>query len=116
MEEKEYKYNCEKCEFYTNSQAAYKIHIISGKHASGKRTLRCDKRYPEKCPNCDYEPKSNTNYLQHTLIYHSTKEIRKEKFPYYCEKCDYGSYAKQSFETHKSSKRHKLICAEKIGI
>ena len=25
------------------------------------------KKYPDKCPNCNYKPKSYTNFLQHTL-------------------------------------------------
>jgi hypothetical protein len=77
---KEHKYICEKCNFSTNSQSAYKIHESTEKHKSGKRGIRCDKKYPDKCPKCEFKPKSNTNYLQHTLIYHSTKEERKEKF------------------------------------
>lgn len=109
MENKEYKFRCEKCEFFTNSQASYRNHEATEKHKSGKRGTRCDKKYPDKCPKCEFKPKSNTNYLQHTLIYHSTKEERKEKFTFYCEACDSGAFTKQSFETHKTSKKHKLL-------
>jgi hypothetical protein len=103
-----YRYSCEKCLFFTNSQASYKIHLMTNKHTDGKKATRCDKKYPEKCSKCDYKPKSNTNYLQHTLIYHSTKEERKEKFTFYCETCDYGSFTEKSLITHKNSKKHKL--------
>jgi hypothetical protein len=109
MEVKEYKYKCEKCIFYTNSQASYKIHISTDKHKTGKKARRCDKKYPEKCEKCEYEPKSNTNYLKHILIYHSTKEERREKFIYYCERCDYGSFTEKSLDIHKNSKKHKLL-------
>ncbi len=109
MEDKEYRYSCEKCAFFTNSHATYKIHLMTEKHINGKNAIRCDKKYPEKCPKCDYEPKSNTNYLQHTLIYHSSREDRKAKFPFYCEVCDYGSFTEKSLITHKNSKKHKLL-------
>ena len=48
MEKKEYKYICNKCEFYTNAKSAYNIHLITGKHIAGINTKRCDKKYPEK--------------------------------------------------------------------
>ena len=63
MEKKEYKYICNKCEFYTNAKSAYNIHLITGKHIAGINTKRCDKKYPEKCPKCKYKPKSNTNFM-----------------------------------------------------
>jgi hypothetical protein len=105
----DYKFKCDKCDFFTNSLASYNIHLSTEKHKTGKNAIRCDKKYPIKCPKCEYEPKSNTNYLQHALIYHSTKEERKEKFSFYCEKCDYGCFAIKSFEIHQNSKKHKLL-------
>ena len=109
MEEKEYKYKCEKCKFYTNAQSAYKIHISSEKHVNGNRAIRCDKKYPEKCPKCDYKPTGYTTFLQHTLIYHSTKEERKEKFKYFCENCDYGTFSESYFNTHKKTEKHIML-------
>ena len=107
--ETEMKYNCEVCNYKCIYPAHWKQHIESEKHKTGKRGTRCDKKYPDKCPKCEFIPKSNTNYLQHTLIYHSTKEERKEKFPFYCEACDSGAFTKQSFETHKTSKKTQVI-------
>ena len=109
MEEKEYRYKCEKCEFYTNAQSAYKIHVSSEKHTNGKRAIRCDKKYPEKCPKCNYKPTGYTTFLQHTLINHSTKEERKEKFPYFCEKCDYGTFSEKYFDNHKKTDKHAIL-------
>lgn len=45
----------------------------------------------------------------HMLNNHSSKDERKEKFKYYCEICDYGTFGKSSFEKHKKSEKHKLI-------
>ena len=100
MEENEYKYKCVQCEFYTNIKPVYEKHLQTEKHKTGKRGIRSDKKYPEKCEECNYKPSGNTNYMQHKLNYHATKEERKEKFKYYCEKCDFGTFLKQIYETH----------------
>jgi hypothetical protein len=106
MEQTEYKYMCVQCEFYTNIKPVYEKHLRTEKHKTGKRGTRCDKKYPEKCENCEYKPKSNRNYIQHKLIYHSTKEEKKEKFPYYCEKCNFGTYSELLYNKHNNSKKH----------
>lgn len=110
MDKKEYKFCCEKCAFFTNAKSTYEIHLSTEKHKNGKKAIRCDRKYPGKCSKCNYKPKSNTNYLQHTLRYHSSKKERKEKFTYFCDKCDYGSFCKKSFETHQETEKHKLLC------
>lgn len=107
MTEKQFRYNCFKCNYHSNSNAAYKIHISTEKHLTGKKATRCDKKYPNKCFLCNHEPSSYNNYMQHTLIYHSTKEDRKKYFYYYCDKCDYGCFAIKSFNIHTDSKKHK---------
>ena len=73
---------------------------MTGKHQTGTHTKRCDKKYPEKCQFCNYNPKSNTNFMQHMLIYHSSKDDRKNKFTYFCDICDYGTFAIKSFNIH----------------
>lgn len=110
MEKKEYKYVCEKCFFYTNARSALNAHMITKKHLTGTKAKRCDKKYPDKCPNCNYKPKSNTNFLQHTLNYHSSKEEKKENFKYYCEKCDFGTFSEQLFIMHKNTNKHATLC------
>jgi hypothetical protein len=109
MTENEYRYSCEKCAFFSNAKSTYEIHLSTGKHKRGHNTVRCDKKYPEKCPLCNYEPKSNVNYMQHYLTFHSTKDDRKEKFAYFCEKCDFGSFSKKTFSVHENTMRHKLL-------
>jgi hypothetical protein len=105
----EYKYKCEKCELYTNAKSTYDKHLLSGKHNTGKRSIRCDKKIIEKCPNCEYKTKGTTNMELHILNNHSTKEERKEKFKYYCELCDIGTIAKSIYEKHIISEKHKII-------
>ena len=104
-----FKYNCDRCDFHTNAKSLYEKHKITGKHMTGKRTERCDKKLLDKCPNCDYTTISNTNMKLHILNNHSTKKERKEKFNYYCEHCDYGSFGKTLYNKHINSEKHKLI-------
>ena len=108
MEEKEYKYKCVQCEFYTHIKTLYEKHLLTEKHKTGKKAIRSDKKYPEKCEKCDYKPNSNQRYIQHKLIYHSSKEDKKENFKYYCEKCNYGTYSEKLFNNHKESKKHMM--------
>ena len=105
----EYKYNCEKCNYHTNAKSLYDKHIITGKHLTGKRHERCDKKMIDKCPHCEYKTNTMTNMLQHMLNNHSTKNERKEKFKYYCEYCDYGTFGKKLFENHKLTQKHILV-------
>ena len=37
---------------------------------------------------------------------HSTKEERELKFKYYCESCDYGTFAKSLYDVHNKSHKH----------
>jgi hypothetical protein len=106
MDEKEYKYKCVQCEFYTQIKTLYEKHLQTGKHITGKNSVRNDKKYPEKCEFCDYKPTNNRRYIQHKLIYHSTKEEKKDKFKFYCEKCNFGTYSEILYKKHTDSKKH----------
>jgi acetyl-CoA carboxylase beta subunit len=104
-----YKYQCESCGFNTNYKSKWEIHISSELHKTGKKKIRSDKICIEKCPECDYESKINTNMRQHILINHGTKEEREKEFTYYCKYCDYGTFAKSLYQIHKRTKKHKQI-------
>lgn len=106
MDKQEYIYNCEKCNFHTNAKSMWEKHIITGKHTSGSRATRCDKKLLDKCPHCNYKPPSYTNMKHHILNIHSTKEERKKEFKFYCENCDFGSFGKQPFDIHSKSEKH----------
>jgi len=68
--------------------------------------IRNDKKYPEKCEKCDYRPNNNRRYIQHKLIYHTSKEEKKAEFKYYCAKCNYGTYSEILFNNHTMTKKH----------
>ena len=53
--------------------------------------------------------RTNTNMKQHILINHGTKEDREKEFTYYCKYCDYGTFSKPLYKTHKQTKKHKNI-------
>ena len=42
----------------------------------------------------------------HCLTNHSSSEERKKEFKYYCEKCDFGTYAEILFTRHCETKKH----------
>ncbi len=105
----EYKYVCEKCDFRTNAKSLWDKHLITGKHISGERAPRCDKKLPDKCPHCDYKPKSNINMKQHLLSAHSSNEEKEKEYKYYCNHCDFGSFAQQTYETHLQTDKHKQM-------
>jgi hypothetical protein len=106
MEKKNFTYNCEKCDFHTNAKSMMDKHLVSGKHTTGVRSVRCDKKLLDKCPHCNYKPNSYINMKQHILNLHSEKEDRKKDFKYYCEKCDFGSFIKQTYNKHLESNKH----------
>jgi hypothetical protein len=109
MDKKKYKYLCEECNYYTNVKQAYDKHIATEKHLSGGKIKRTDKKYPDKCENCDYEPTSFASYRQHKLIFHLTKEDRKNNFNFYCEKCDFGTFAELLYNNHIKSEKHNRM-------
>ncbi len=42
-----------------------------------------------------------------------TKEEQKKEFKYYCELCDFGVFAKTTFNIHKENKAYKRILERK---
>ena len=103
------KYICEKCNYGTNYKSQWRNHLKTVLHKTGKRKTRTDKKYPDKCPKCDYKPTTNTNMKLHTLNNHSTREERKNEFKYYCEYCDYGTFATTIYNKHIQTKRHNHL-------
>jgi hypothetical protein len=107
IENNELKYNCDKCNFHTNIKSMWEKHILSGKHTTGIRSTRSDKKLLDQCPDCDYKPKSYVNMRHHILNFHSKKEDRKKEFTFYCENCDFGAFVKHSYDKHLVSDKHK---------
>jgi len=100
------KYNCQKCNYHTNYTTSWKTHINTTLHKTGTRKTRSDKKNIAKCPQCDYQSFGNTNLKQHILNDHCTKEERKIGFKYYCEYCDYGTFAKTFYDAHLNTVKH----------
>jgi hypothetical protein len=106
MEDTALKYNCDKCDFHSKHCSSWHVHLKSDLHKIGKRKTRSDKKPPTKCSECDYQTRGTTALKQHTLNEHKTKEERKEGFKYYCEYCDYGTFAKSFHAAHLKTKKH----------
>ena len=43
-----------------------------------------------------------------------TKEDRKKEFKYYCDKCDFGTYAEILFTRHCETKKHNDITPSQL--
>ena len=107
LQEKEYKYNCERCNYKCNENSKWDKHINTEKHKTGKNKKRSDYGGPYKCEICNYETENKSTFLQHKLNYHSTKEEREKEFKYYCKACDYGTISKDILDKHNLSDKHK---------
>jgi hypothetical protein len=49
----------------------------------------------------------NTTLKQHILSKHSSIDEKKKEFKYYCEKCDFGAFAKKLYDQHCKTIKHK---------
>lgn len=103
----ETKFYCQQCDYKCIYPAHWKQHIESDKHMNGgKRKPRCDKILQPKCELCSFETNNLTNMTTHKLTKHSSKEERKIGFKFYCEKCDFGTFAQILFTRHLETKKH----------
>lgn len=111
MEDIEFKFNCDECDFHANYESLWLKHTNTELHKTGKRKSRSDKRIIHQCPKCEYklQPQGNTNMKQHILNEHGTKEDREKGFKYYCKYCDYGTFAKPLYTRHNNTEKHKHI-------
>lgn len=107
----EYKFACDKCQFFTNYKSKWDKHERTTLHQTGKKKVRSDKKRIDKCTKCDYTSSEITNMTQHILNEHGSLEEKKEGFTYYCEYCDYGTFAKTLEDKHKQTKKHLHIVA-----
>ena len=101
-----FKYICETCKFKCNEKARWTKHIKTSKHINGKRKIRSDYNGPYKCLECKFETNNATYFKQHNLNKHSNQNTRENGFKYYCKICDFGTFSKFLFETHKTLKKH----------
>lgn len=109
MEQDSYKYSCDKCGFYCQFKSLWDKHVDTELHKTGKRKKRYDCKDPYKCTECDHETRNIVTHKKHILNAHSNKETRKKEFKFYCDYCDFGTFSKNTYETHNKTKRHILV-------
>jgi len=107
MEINNFAFICEKCNYKTNIKGNYEAHLLTELHLNGKRKERSDKIYPIKCDKCDVIFKGKMEEQLHYLNNHSNLKERKEKFNYYCNYCDYGTFYLDQFNKHNNTSKHK---------
>ena len=93
----EYKFNCEKCNYHTNTNSYYSIHKKSKKHKKNyevelkiEENKRTSKKY--HCEYCDYYTDCRSGYSIHKRTKKHKKNIEENKKIYNCEEC-HGKYA-----------------------
>jgi len=110
------KYSCDKCNFKCNYKSQWNLHIDTELHKTGIKKTRSDKKDLYKCEQCEYKTKNIVIFKQHKLNEHGTTEEKKEKFKYYCDNCDFGTFSKEAFSKHSNTTKHKnfiLILSKK---
>jgi ribosomal protein L35 len=100
------KFKCEKCQFKCGFISQWNDHINSKRHTGEKCKERNDKILSEKYKSCDYKPTKTTNMKLHYLNKHATKEERRNRFIFYCEKCDFGCFVEILYSRHLETKKH----------
>jgi len=105
----ETKYKCDECNFECVYVSQWKKHIETELHKTGHKKKRSDYKEPFKCENCSYCTKNRTTLKVHNLNMHSDKETRQKEYTYYCDKCDFGTFSKDIYDTHITTKKHKRI-------
>jgi len=108
-EVKEFKFNCEKCNYKCQFECQWIKHCKTELHKTGKRKkiIRKNHKQPEKCKLCDYETKNTFLMKKHILNEHSTKEVREKEFKFYCSYCDFGTFSKDTIKIHNETNKHK---------
>ena len=105
MENKDKKYSCENCSFYTNYASEWNKHTKSMKHQrGGKPKDKINDSY--ECDDCDYKGLTHWNVKMHKISVHSTKEER-ENEKYYCKECDKVFFCEKYLNKHLDGIVHK---------
>lgn len=93
---RKYQYNCEPCNFHTDSNDRFVKHEHSKEHKQ-----KCGIERPEyKCEKCNKDYHYECDYMRHM------KSCEIEKPNYYCEKCDKHYNYRCDYIRHCDSKKH----------
>lgn len=59
----QYRFGCDKCDYYTDKKSSYDTHLLSNRHIYDKKPEPKQDEY--KCSTCDYITKIKSNYTKH---------------------------------------------------
>ncbi len=102
-----YKYICEKCDYKCKFDCEWKKHCETTLHLTGKRKKKDNYKQAEKCKHCEYSTKNTFLLKKHTLTEHANKKEKKIGFKFYCETCDFGTFAQDTMDIHNNTNKHK---------
>lgn len=102
-----FKYNCETCKFYSNSDSAWKKHQTTFKHTHNgvTRNQSIKKYFSNKCPVCEMEF-SRPDSIKRHMIYKHSDEKQSNQLAYKCELCNKSFYIHSLYLQHCSSAIH----------
>jgi hypothetical protein len=105
--DKDYKFICEKCKFYTDSSSSFARHTSSSLHITGVHGRR---KYPKdlvlNCTICEFTSTSVHTFNSHILNKHVNNQTRNTQYKFYCNTCNFGSMSKSKFDKHIQSFKH----------
>jgi len=108
MEQHKIEYNCECCNYNCVFLSHWHQHCSSYKHKNnGIKKIRSDKQLNPICDLCGYFSNNLTNMKTHQLTKHSSNVDRKNKFTFYCDLCDFGTFTNILFKRHVETVKHK---------
>ena len=108
-----YKYSCDKCDYYTNHQTSWNRHVKTTMHIEGHRGTRSDKKEPTQCPHCDYKSKNSQLMRKHILNKHKSSQEREKEYTHYCKACDFGEFNNAMYQNHLKTNKHKQTTSTK---
>ena len=104
MIEEEYKYNCEKCKYKTNTLRYLKKHKKTKKHKKNYKDEinKKSNNYIFNCEWCNYHSNNKFGFYQHKRTKKHKKKMKEleEKFNYNCQKCDFKTNDDTLFINH----------------
>jgi Zn finger protein HypA/HybF involved in hydrogenase expression len=108
-EEKEFKFSCNRCKYYTNYNSLFSKHKKTKKHIKNYELELEIQKIDEKkmkfqCEYCNYYTNNRIGFYQHKRTKKHKKNVEENQISYKCEKCDYGTNNQSSFIKHHNDK------------
>ena len=106
----DFKFNCETCDFHTNTSWNMKYHFKSDKHQKNTGEKEQKEKRTYRCHYCLYTSTTQTGVSCHMKKHHKDK---KKLCDWSCHTCDLHFDSKANFYIHLRSDCHIKECYKK---